>query len=161
MSSHQRNLTGQFPISLSGGRKTDMRSQFASLCYRKKKNGKIQVLLITSRVSKRWIIPKGWPIDGKTPIETAMLEAWEEAGVKGTSDGRCVGIFSYAKDTDDLGELPCLVMVFAINVQDLADTYPEADERNRIWVSRKKAAKMVEEPELSRLIRDFDPTGGA
>jgi 8-oxo-dGTP pyrophosphatase MutT (NUDIX family) len=157
MSNHQRGIGGQHPISLAGGHKSDVRSQFAALCFRVRKNGKVQVLLITSRASKRWIIPKGWPIDEKTPAETARIEAWEEAGATGVSDGRCVGIFSYAKDTDDLGALPCLVMVFAVEVMELADSYPENAERKRKWVSRKKAASMVEEPELSRIIRDFDP----
>lgn len=96
-------------------------------------------------------------MDGKSPVDTAIAEAWEEAGVRGKSDGRCVGIFSYSKDADELGSLPCLAMVFAIEVKDLADDYPEAQERTRTWVSRKKAAKLVEEPELSRIIRDFEP----
>jgi 8-oxo-dGTP pyrophosphatase MutT (NUDIX family) len=158
MSTHQRTIIKQLPISLAGGKKTDVRSQFAALCYRMKK-GKPQVLLITSRTTKRWIIPKGWPMDGKTPAESAAIEAWEEAGVRGTSDGRCIGIFSYSKDAEGLGELPCLAMVFAIEVMELADTYPEADERKRKWVSRKKAADLVDEAELARIIRDFDPRG--
>lgn len=156
MSTHQRNMITQLPISLPSGSKSDVRSQFAALCYRVKK-GKVQVLLITSRASKRWIVPKGWPIDGKTPAQSAAIEAWEEAGVLGVSDGRCIGIFSYSKDTADQGALPCLAMIFAIEVQDLADTYPEAHERERKWFSRKQAAKRVEEPELARILRDFDP----
>jgi len=156
MSSHQRNMIKQLPISLPNGSKTDVRTQFGALCYRVRKK-KVEILLITSRTSKRWIVPKGWPMDGKTPAECAAIEAWEEAGVKGVSDGRCIGIFSYSKATNDLGELPCVAMVFAIDVQSLADNYPEAKERDRIWVSRKKAAKLVDEPELSRIVRDFDP----
>ena len=159
MSTHQRNMIKQLPISLPDGRKTDVRSQFAALCYRLKK-GKVQVLLITSRSSKRWIVPKGWPIDGKTPAESAAVEAWEEAGVRGFSDGRCIGIFSYSKETENQGELPCLAMVFAIEVDDLAAVYPEVDERKRKWVTRKKASSMVDEPELSRILRDFDPRIG-
>ena len=146
----------QLPISLPNGSKTDVRTQFGALCYRVRKK-KVEILLITSRTSKRWIVPKGWPMDGKTPAECAVIEAWEEAGVKGVSDGRCIGIFSYSKATNDLGELSCVAMVFAIDVQSLTDNYPEAKERDRIWVSRKKAAKLVDEPELSRIVRDFDP----
>ncbi len=96
-------------------------------------------------------------MDGHTPAECAAIEAWEEAGVHARSDGRCIGVFSYNKDTVALGELPCLAMVFALEVYDQKKCYPEADERERKWVSRKKAAKMVSEPELSRIIRDFDP----
>lgn len=156
MSTHQRNMITQLPISLPNGSKSDVRSQFAALCYRVKR-GKVQVLLITSRASRRWIVPKGWPMDGKTPAESAAIEAWEEAGVRGVSDGRCIGIFSYSKDTDDQGALPCLAMVFAIEVRELSDVYPEASQRERKWLSRKQASKRVEEPELARILRDFDP----
>ncbi|MFK7763240.1 MAG: NUDIX hydrolase [Roseobacter sp.] len=159
MSNHQRNIIRQLPISFEGHRKTDVRTQFASLCYRLRK-GKLQVLLITSRNTKRWIVPKGWPMDRRTPADCAAIEAWEEAGVRGVSDGRCIGVFSYNKETTAQGELPCLAMVFALEVAEQEDDYPECEERERVWVSRKKAAKMVGEPELSRIIRDFDPRVG-
>jgi 8-oxo-dGTP pyrophosphatase MutT (NUDIX family) len=146
----------QLPISFPIGRKTDVRTQFGALCFRVKK-GKVQILLISSRVSKRWIIPKGWPMDGKTPAQAALTEAWEEAGVRGKSDGRCIGIFSYNKDTPEHGPLPCVAMVFPVEVTALVQEYPEARQRKRLWVSRKKAAKLVGEPELSRIMRDFDP----
>ncbi|WP_299502714.1 NUDIX hydrolase [uncultured Roseobacter sp.] len=146
----------QLPISLSGARKRDVRTQFAALCYRVRK-GKIQVLMITSRGTQRWIVPKGWPMDGRTPAESAMQEAWEEAGVRGKSDGRCLGIYSFSKDADDLGALPCLAMVYAVEVEHLADEFPEAGQRKRSWMSRKKAARLVEEPELASILRDFDP----
>ena len=146
----------QLPISLPGGRKTDVRTQFAALCYRIRR-GKVRILLITSRGSGRWIVPKGWPMDGQTPAESALTEAWEEAGVNGFCDGRCLGIFSYSKEIAEIGAAPIIAMVFAVEVSDLADKYPEASERDRVWVSRKKAAKMVDEPELSRILLDFDP----
>ena len=146
----------QLPISLSGAGKRDVRTQFAALCYRLRK-GKLQVLMITSRGSKRWIVPKGWPMDGRTPAASAVQEAWEEAGVRGQSDGRCLGIFSYSKEAEDLGALPCLAMVYAVQVEALADDYPEAGQRERKWMSRKKAARLVDEPELARILRDFDP----
>ena len=156
MSGQKQKMFKQSPISLMGGQKSEVRTQFAALCYRIKK-GKLRVLLITSREAGRWIVPKGWPMDGKTPAECAEIEAWEEAGVKGRSDGRCVGIFSYAKDKGQEGELPVIAMIFPIKVDGVADTYPEASQRDRVWVSRKKAAKMVEETELARILRDFDP----
>jgi 8-oxo-dGTP pyrophosphatase MutT (NUDIX family) len=160
MSTHERKMIKQLPISLPGARKTDVRTQFAALCYRLRK-GKVQVLLITSRGSGRWIVPKGWPIHGKTPAQSATTEAWEEAGVRGISDGRCVGIFSFSKETSNLGELPCVAMVFAVEVKTLAKEYPEAAQRDRAWVSPKKAAKMVDEPELARILLDFDPRGAS
>jgi 8-oxo-dGTP pyrophosphatase MutT (NUDIX family) len=149
----------QLPLTVSTERKSDVRSQFAALCYRIRKD-KIQVLLITSRGSGRWIVPKGWPMDGKTPAESAALEAWEEAGVCGKVSDRCLGIYSYSKEEAGLGELPCIAMVFAVEVTKLSKSYPEAGQRVRKWVSRKKAAKMVDEPELARVLRDFDPRTG-
>lgn len=98
-------------------------------------------------------------MDGHTPAQSAEKEAWEEAGVRGVSDGRCIGIFSYSKDHPALGDLPCVAMVFAIEVTDVAKKFPEAGERDRKWVSRKKATKMVNDPELARILRDFDPRG--
>jgi len=147
----------QLPLSLGQAEKTDVRTQFAALCYRVK-NDKVQILLVTSRGSGRWIVPKGWPMDGKTPAESAAQEAWEEAGVTGVADSRPLGLFSYNKmlDDEDMG-LPCVAMVYGIKVKSLARDFPEAGQRTRKWVSRKKAAGMVDEPELSRILRDFDP----
>ncbi len=146
----------QLPISLSGGRKSDVRSQFAALCYRVQ-NDKVRVLLVTSRGTGRWIIPKGWPMDGNTPAQSAAQEAWEEAGVIGKAKDVCLGLYSYRKTMEDVDDLPCVAMIYPVKVKSLADTYPEAGQRKRKWVSRKKAAAMVAEPELARIIREFDP----
>ncbi|UOA26690.1 NUDIX hydrolase [Pseudosulfitobacter sp. DSM 107133] len=149
-------LIKQLPISVNGARKTDVRTQFAALCWRVV-DGKVQVLLITSRGSRRWIVPKGWPMDGQTPGEAALTEAWEEAGVTGKVDWRPVGLFSYSKSVGDADDLPCVAMVYPVRVKSLSKDFPEAQERKRRWVSRKKAAQLVEEPELAQIIKDFDP----
>lgn len=146
----------QLPLSLGRVKKADVRTQFAALCYRVK-NDKVQVLLVTSRRTRRWIIPKGWPMDGRTPGDSAAQEAWEEAGVIGRPDQRPLGMFSYNKDMGDEAGLPVAVMVFALKVKSLASDFPEEAERTRKWVSRKKAAQLVDSPELSRILRDFDP----
>lgn len=147
----------QLPLSLGQAEKTDVRTQFAALCYRVK-NDKVQILLVTSRGSGRWIVPKGWPMDGKTPTDNATVEAWEEAGVRGVAESRPLGLYSYSKTFEDGdADLPCVAMVYAIKVTSLAREYPEAKQRRRKWVSRKKAASLVDEPELSRILRDFDP----
>ncbi len=145
----------QLPISLHGGQKGELRTQFAALCYRIKK-GKVQILLITSRRTKRWIVPKGWPMEGKTPFESAAQEAWEEAGVTGKAKPECLGVYTYAKVRED-NDLSCLAMLYAVKVTALAKRYPESNERKRRWMSRKEAARRVAEPELARMIRDFDP----
>lgn len=144
------------PLSLHGARKGDVRTQFAALCYRIRR-GKVQVLVITSRRSKRWIMPKGWPIDGKTPGASAAREAWEEAGVRGRVSEACIGAYSYAKLYGDDEMLSCLAMLYPLKVKSLDHKYPERKQRRRQWVSRKKAAKLVAAPDLARLILDFDP----
>ncbi|MEP5730642.1 MAG: NUDIX hydrolase [Sulfitobacter sp.] len=145
-------------LSFYGARKNDVRTQFAALCYRIRR-GKVQILVITSRGTKRWIMPKGWPMEGKTPAACAAQEAWEEAGVIGQSGETCLGVYTYAKEIGEEDILSCLAMLYPLHVTSLAEKYPEAGQRRRRWVSRKKAAKMVAEPELGRLIRDFDPRG--
>lgn len=149
-------LIKQLPLAFGKAHKTDVRTQFAALCYRVKGN-KVQVLLITSRRSGRWIVPKGWPINHMTPQESAAQEAWEEAGVMGRVDPRPLGLFSYTKFSLDDEDLPCVAMVYALRVKSLSKDFPEAGQRKRRWVSRKKAAALVGEPELARILRDFDP----
>jgi 8-oxo-dGTP pyrophosphatase MutT (NUDIX family) len=144
------------PIALRPRIKSDMRTQFAALCYRMT-NDKPEILLVTSRGSGRWILPKGWPIPGKTPGECALIEAWEEAGVRGKAHEQCLGLFSYNKSTDPSNSLPCLGLVFPVKVRSLANDYPEADQRKRKWMRPKKAAARVDEPELAAILRHFDP----
>ena len=145
----------QLPISVDAVHKSDVRTQFAAMCYRIKRAGP-EILLITARGSGRWIVPKGWPMDGMTPGDCAGQEAWEEAGVIGKVFDRCLGLFSYQKSIGGEG-LPIVAMVYPIRVDSLAKEYPEAGERERKWFSPKKAAKQVEEPELARILKGFDP----
>ncbi len=143
------------PIRLAPSQKREVRTQFGALCYRVG-DGKVQVLLITSRGTGRWILPKGWPMDGATPAEAAQREAWEEAGVEGKALGNSLGIYSYIKN-DDGEALPCVVAVFAIKVKALRRNFPEAGQRRRKWVSCKKAAAMLGEPELRQMVLNFEP----
>lgn len=147
----------QKALKLQNMQKSDLRAQFGALCYRIHKE-KIQVLLITSRGSGRWVIPKGWPIDGVTPAKAAKIEAWEEAGVQGHVFPVCIGLYSHFKRIED-SRVPCLVSVFPLAVKRLSDEYPDAGTRRRKWVSLKKAVKMVDQPELEQLIAQFDPRG--
>ena len=100
-------MTSQMPISLQGAAKGSARTQFAALCWRRRK-GKVQVLLITSRRRKRWIVPKGWPMDGKTPAHCALIEAWEEAGVIGIASDYSIGVYAYEKLREGEDATPCL-----------------------------------------------------
>lgn len=143
-------------LGLIGQQPPTVPTQNAALCYRITK-GKPEVLLITSRGTGRWVLPKGWPIDGLSPAAGAAQEAWEEAGVKGTVRDDPIGRFVYAKVLSAKRIIPCLAHVFALQVSTLADKFPEAGQRQRAWFSPKKAATRVDEPELAALLRRFDP----
>ena len=147
----------QRPMRLASAGKQDVRTQFGALPWRRGKDG-VQVLLITSRRTRRWILPKGWPIEGRTPSETAAQEAWEEAGAKGEISDICIGIYPYIKEFGEDDLLPCVVALFPLRVQGLEDEYPEVQERKRRWFRPKKAAGLVDEPELATILRTFDPT---
>ena len=143
------------PLRVPPAAKRDVRTQFGALCWRVRKN-KLQMLLVTTRRTRRWVVPKGWPMDGATPAESAAAEAFEEAGVRGEVSERCVGIFTYTKEMSD-GDLPCVVAVFPIHAGTILDDWPEKDMRRRRWLTPRKAAALVQEPELARILLDFDP----
>lgn len=147
----------QSPLRFADGGKRDVRTQFGALCWRMK-NGKVEVLLVTSRRRKRWIIPKGWPVDGAKPVDAAETEAWEEAGVNGKAHSVCLGIYSYLKEFDEGDRLPCVVAVFPIKVKKVAREWPEMGSRRRKWLSQKAAAKVVDDRELGEIILNFDPS---
>lgn len=138
----------------------EARTQYGALCWRRardKDKEKLEVLLVTSRETGRWIIPKGWPIKGLGPCETARQEAYEEAGVDGKVSDACAGIYSYTKLLGPQREtgVPCVVAVYPLRVSKLVDDFPEREERRRKWFSPKKAAQKVDEPELRALLREF------
>ncbi|MDO8884953.1 NUDIX hydrolase [Pseudotabrizicola sp.] len=145
----------QFSIPLPEG----VSSQNAALCWRMHRD-RVQVLLITSRDTGRWIVPKGWPISGKTPFETAAIEAWEEAGVQGAVDASApLGFYSYDKLRTPKDPIPCHVSVFALRVASLADKFPERKQRRRKWFDAQKAALKVMEPELRSLLAQLAVAG--
>ncbi|MEM1129904.1 MAG: NUDIX hydrolase [Pseudomonadota bacterium] len=146
----------QIPLKLASAQKKDARSQFGAICYRYQK-GKPQVLLITTRGTGRWIVPKGWPMPGESPSSAAAVEAYEEAGVEGRVHPVCLGIYSYTKIIDDKPDLPCVVALYAVRVSKLLNRFPEKHQRKRKWVSPKRAAAMVDEPELRAILAKFDP----
>ena len=158
MSYQDQRSAPAFDAARDGRRPDDtaIRSQIGALCYRVRR-GKVQVLLITSRGTGRWIVPKGWPLDGKRACDTARVEAFEEAGVSGAVRDICLGLYAYAKDIDTPEPVACMVALYPLQVDKLARKYPERGERKRKWVSRKRAAALVGEPELARLIVAFDP----
>jgi 8-oxo-dGTP pyrophosphatase MutT (NUDIX family) len=132
------------------------RMQYGALCWRDGASG-VEVLLITSRDTGRWIIPKGWPMSGLAPEATAAQEAWEEAGVAGLVSPLCVGRYGYQKCLTPEAQVPCAVAVYGLQVLSLADSFPEAAERRRQWFPLGTAATLVNEPDLGRLIGTFLP----
>lgn len=126
--------------------------QVAALCYQYQ-GGNLKFLLITSRETKRWILPKGWPMKGKDTGGAALQEAWEEAGVRPTKrQPSKVGRYRYPKITAGGVPVDTDVDVFAIEVANLADDFPEASERTRRWVPPELAARCVREADLSALL---------
>lgn len=130
--------------------------QIAGLCWRRA-GKRVEVLLITSRDTGRWVLPKGWPIRGLSAAQSALREAYEEAGVEGDAAEKSIGAYPYVKTVDAKNGFPCEVSVFPIAVQSLATRFPEVSQRQRKWFSLAKAAKKVDEAELSALIKNFDP----
>lgn len=137
-----------FPV-LPEVKGTSPARQIAALCWRLQ-DGEMQVLLISSRDTGRWVIPKGWPIDGLDPAAAAAREAWEEAGVEGPVADVELGAFGYDKQLKT-ASVACSVTVFALQVQRLADRFPEHKQRLRRWVAPDEAAKLVIEPGLQAL----------
>ncbi len=140
------------------GADTDaVRMQYAALCWREGEAG-VEVLLITSRDTGRWVIPKGWPMTGLSPEDAAAREAWEEAGVEGVVSPISLGSFGYLKEMAANPAVPCAVAVFGLQVENLASKFPERAERKRQWFRPDEAATLVREPDLAALIEGFAPT---
>lgn len=136
-------------------------SQCGALCWRRL-DGAVQVLLVTSRDTGRWVIPKGWPITGLDVASAAAREAWEEAGVRGVADPAPLGWYSYDKvlRRGATGSaVPCVVAVHPLHVDQQETRFPEAKQRRRKWFAQEDAAARVDEPELSALIAGFCPAG--
>jgi 8-oxo-dGTP pyrophosphatase MutT (NUDIX family) len=128
--------------------------QFAALCYRKSGNA-TKILLITSRDTGRWVIPKGWPVDGMTGAEAAMREAFEEAGAKGRIISEPIGDYRYLKRIGANETLPCRVTVYPMCVEKMLRDFPEKGQRNLKWFNPLKAAEKVQEPELQGILQQF------
>ena len=132
------------------------RRQVAALPWRRGAEG-LEILLITSRETRRWVIPKGGRMTGRTDAEAAAQEALEEAGVEGIVDERPLGQFRYLKRLKRRASRWLAVDVYALQVTAEHDDWKERSERVREWVPLEEAARRVDEPELKALIAAFDP----
>lgn len=130
------------------------RLQYAALPWRGTKK-KLEIMLVSSRETKRWIIPKGWPMSGRGGAASAAIEALEEAGVLGAISDEPIGQYFYAKRFSHGVEQLCRVEVFALRVVRQRETWLEKDQRSTQWSSVEQAMELVSDPELRDLIAEF------
>lgn len=132
--------------------------QVAAIPMRSTSAGAIEVLLVTSRDSGRWVVPKGWPWPKVPDREAAAGEAWEEAGVRGKVSHDPIGHFRYAKRRGN-ALVPIHVDVYGLQVRKEADSWPEAEDRRRAWFAPQTAARLVDEPELKGILLGLCDSG--
>ncbi|KQZ18944.1 NUDIX hydrolase [Caulobacter sp. Root1472] len=138
------------------GRKSGTRRrQVAALPWRADPIAGLQVLLVSSRETRRWVIPKGWPMKGKLDHQAAAQEAYEEAGLDGRIVDTPVGDYPYLKRLKSGAARPVTVDVYPMEVTGEHATWPEKGQRTLRWMSPVEAALAVQEPELRDLIARF------
>jgi 8-oxo-dGTP pyrophosphatase MutT (NUDIX family) len=115
-----------------------------------------EILLVTSRDTGRWVIPKGWPMGSKAGHKVAAQEALEEAGVIGEAEHRAFGTYSYEKAMPEGVTIPCDVYVHLLKMKSCTKSFKEKGKRLIEWVSPDVAAERVQEPELKALIQTFE-----
>ncbi|WP_245411961.1 NUDIX hydrolase [Methylocella silvestris] len=125
------------------------------LPYRFTQAGSLEVLLITTRRSKRWIVPKGDPIKGLNPARSAAREAFEEAGVRGSVADKPFGSFRFHKTLEGAPSLLCHVRIYPLLVKEQMRDWPEAQQRDLCWFEPAEAQKAVNDRGLQELIARF------
>jgi 8-oxo-dGTP pyrophosphatase MutT (NUDIX family) len=121
----------------------------------------IRVMLVTSRGTGRWVLPKGWLKLELGFAQTAAEEAYEEAGLRGNVEPQPVGQYRYTKQLADGGQVDCIVDVFPLCVAEVLDDWPERTQRQRRWCSFTEAAELVEEADLTALLLRMALPGGS
>jgi 8-oxo-dGTP pyrophosphatase MutT (NUDIX family) len=146
-------------LACNGGRTGSSRQrwyieQSAALPYRWSRSG-LEVMLVTSRTTRRWVLPKGSVGNGLTAYEAAVLEAYEEAGVDGRIGRSCIGVYGYTK-RNEKKQKRCLVKVFPLRVACVLPDWPERRQRRRQWVSFRVAVARVQEASLRKILVGFE-----
>ena len=129
--------------------------QVAAIPFRLNDAGTLEVLLITSNTTKRFIVPKGWPMKGKSGKRAARIEAEEEAGVTGKMLKTPLGTYEYWKRLTTRF-VNVKVTVFLLQVEKVLPQWQESARRHRAWLSPADAATLIDEPELASLILAID-----
>jgi 8-oxo-dGTP pyrophosphatase MutT (NUDIX family) len=132
--------------------------QVAALPVRFGDDGRAEVLLLTSRETKRWIIPKGWTMKGRKPWEAAAQEALEEAGVVGRPRKKPIGGYVYFKRQQAHFDV-CRVDVYVLDFAKQLKTWREIGQREAKWFGLDEAAELVEEPGLVALLQKLAAKG--
>lgn len=130
-----------------------MLTQYGVIPVRIAADGGVEVLLITSRETRRWVVPRGNLIAGKSPVQSAAQEAYEEAGIRGAVEAEPLGRYFYFKRRRNGDLLPAEVQLFEMRVVEICDDWPEKGERERRWFAPRDAAAAVAEADLAELIR--------
>ncbi|GLI93360.1 hypothetical protein LMG27198_23520 [Methylocystis echinoides] len=123
--------------------------------WRVSEENKVEVLLVTSRDTRRWVIPKGWPMKGRKPHIVAAIEAQQEAGLHGKVEKSKLGDFEYEKRMKGGGAVDCVVEVYALRVEQQRKKWREKGQRVTYWFDYAVAAQQVDEPGLKELILAF------
>lgn len=127
------------------------RHQCAALPF-KEIDGETLVMLITSRDTGRWILPKGWAEKRLTESELAAKEAFEEAGILGDISSEPIGRYRYTKNLANDAAIDCAVRVYPLRVNKLLDDWPEAHQRRREWFTLSQAAMYIDDSELVTML---------
>ena len=128
--------------------------QVAALPYRRKA-GRLEIMLVTSRETRRWVIPKGWPMKGLKDYNAAKREAFEEAGIKGRIGKKSIGKFDYDKHNADGSFQTIRVKVYPLEVKETLRTWPEKKERTRAWFSMPEGSALVADEGLKTVLGKF------
>lgn len=128
--------------------------QIAALCYRQGSND-LEILLITSRKGKKWILPKGNPIDAMTNAQSAQQEAYEEAGVRGDVDEECIGIVQTTKNLGNGFRSKIDLHIYALSVTSIEENFPEKGQRKIEWLTLKQAIKRTDDIKIGFLLESW------
>lgn len=131
-----------------------MKNQVGAIPFRRTISGSIEVLLITTRGTKRWVVPKGWPWRRRPNHQAAAGEAWEEGGVRGEAGPNSIGSFEYDKRVRGT-RITLTVVVYLLEVTEESADWPEIEQRQRSWFSPGAAADLVSEPGLKAILLSF------
>ena len=129
-------------------------TRYAALPFRRSR-GRWEVLLVTTRRSGRWIVPKGRPIKGCTPARTAKIEALEEAGVSGAISRKSIGSFEWKSRFAKRNVRPSRIEVYPLAVRKEHDSWKDKAHRSRRWLSIAEAARTVHPEEFGDLLQAF------